>query len=135
MRLFLKVHPEASLLSVVATGKFTLIEAKRTFIQILEAVALHKTSKVLIDGLQVTGKPETMERFYYGEFAASTVRDYRERGVSPSTQFAYLLKKPVCDPMRFGEVVAVNRGMFVKVFENSALLYKWLRVDPPTNQI
>jgi hypothetical protein len=120
MSMLLEIHPEAGLLNVAATGEFSLKEAKRTFLQMLEAVALHKIKKVLFDGRQLVGKPQTMERFYYGEFAARSVADFRERGVSGATRFAYVLREPVLDPQRFGENVAANRGMDVKAFDERA---------------
>jgi hypothetical protein len=127
MRMLIEIHSNAGLLKVVATGKFSLKEAKRTFLQMLEAVALHKAKKVLFDGQQLVGEPETMERFYYGEFAARSVADFSERGVSRATRFAYLLSEPVLDPERFGENVAYNRGMCVKAFDNAAEALQWLR--------
>jgi hypothetical protein len=44
-------------------------------------------------------------------------------------QFAYLLIPPVGDPQRLGENAAVNRGMFVKVFEDLDDALKWLGID------
>jgi hypothetical protein len=76
----LQIHPESDLLKVVAEGKFSLEEGKRTFLQMLEAIALHKTRKVLFDGRKLIGNPETMERFYYGEFAARAVASSVEPG-------------------------------------------------------
>lgn len=130
MSILLAMRCESDLLNVKATGKFSLREAKRTFVEILEAVARHKIKRVLFDGRKLVGKPETMERFYYGEFAAHMVRDFAQRGVLTSTQFAYLLKEPVLDPGRFGETVAVNRGMLVKAFDRPEDALRWLGVSP-----
>jgi hypothetical protein len=130
MSIQLEIRPEPGFLSVGATGTFSLDEAKRAFLEMLEAVALHKTQKVLLDGRQLLGKPEAMERFLYGEFAAKTVRDFEVRGVSRATRFAYVLKEPVLDPKRFGENVAVNRGMIIKVFDNPEDAFQWLEIAP-----
>lgn len=72
-----------------------------------------------------------MERFYYGEFAAQEIRTFVNFGVSLATQFAYVLEKPVLDPQRFGETVAVNRGLYVKTFENVEDALAWLGISPP----
>jgi hypothetical protein len=130
MSMLLKIRPESSLLNVGAKGEFSLKEAKRTFLEMLEAVSLHKTKKVLFDGRKLTGRPETMERFYYGEFAAQSVANFAKRGVSLATQFAYVLKEPVLDPRRFGETIAVNRGMIVRVFDTLEDALKWLGISP-----
>ena len=95
-----------------------MVEAKRTFLEMLEAVARHKVNKVLFDGRTLAGDVQTMERFFYGKFAAQTVRRFADRGVSPGTQFAYVLEEPVLDPRRLGETAARNRFMNVKAFDN-----------------
>ena len=45
-------------------------------------------------------------------------------GIVP--RFAYVAHAPVRDPERFGETVAVNRGMNVKVFETPEDAMEWL---------
>lgn len=126
MSMLLEIRAESDRLIVDAMGKFSLKEGKRTFLELLEAIALHKLKKVMLDGRKLTGRPETMERFYLGVFAAQAVADYANRGVSPATRFAFVLIEPVLDPQRFGETVMVNRGMVVKVFDNPGDALQWL---------
>lgn len=126
MSMLLEIHPESGFLSVVATGQFSLEEAKRTFLQILEAISISKSTKVLVDGRELMGEPEFIERFYYGKFAAQKTANFS--GVSPLTLFAYVLKEPIRDPKRFGENVAVNRGMRVKVFDTPDEALRWLGI-------
>jgi len=128
--MLLKIHPESGFLKVDVTGKFSLKEAKRTFLEILEAVAQHKMRKVLFDGRGLMGEPKTIERFYYGEFAAETVVKLVYRSLSFAPQFAYVLEEPVLDPQRLGETVAVNRGMDVKAFDNLEDALGWLGIAP-----
>ena len=128
-----EIRPDSDLLRVSMTGKFSLEEAKRTFLETMEAVALHRTKRVLLDGRTLTGNPRTIERFYYGEFAAQTVAQYQSRGVSLATPFAYVLSEPVLDPERFGETVAVNRGMEVMAFDNLREALQWLSI-PSANK-
>jgi hypothetical protein len=130
MSMRLETRVETGFLCVVAVGEFSLEEAMRTFLEMLEAVAQHEVKKVLFDGRALTGEPETMERFYYGEFAARTVVKFADHGVSPFTQFAYVLREPVLDQDRFGETTAVNRGMYVKAFDNLEDAFQWLGVAP-----
>lgn len=133
MSIQLKISPEPGILVVDAMGKFSLQEAQRTFIEILEAVSEHQTRKVIVDGRKLIGNPEIIERFFFGEFAAQTVADYEDRGVSRATKFAYVLKEPMLDPLRFGETVAVNRGMHVKAFDCPEEALQWLGIAPVTN--
>jgi hypothetical protein len=131
MSMKLEVCPESGFLRVSAAGKFSIGEAKRTFLEMLEAVAQYKVKKVLFDGRGLAGKPETMERFYYGEFVARAVAEFADRGMlSRSTHFGYVLEEPVLDPKRFGETVAVNRGVYVRAFGNLQDAFGWLGILP-----
>ena len=131
MSMKLEVCPESGFLRVDAVGEFSLGEAKRTFLELLEAVARHKVGKVLFDGRGLAGEPKTIERFFYGEFVARAVAEFADRGMlSRSTQFGYVLEEPVLDKRRFAETVAVNRGMFVKTFDNLQDALGWLGILP-----
>ena len=121
-----QIQSGSDILNAVITGKFSLEEAKQTFREILEAVALQKSKKVLIDCRTVVGQPRVIERFFYGQFAAEMVISYEDRGISPGTPFAYVADEPVLDPKRHGETVAVNRCMNVKAFENPEEALEWL---------
>src|SRR6516225_6140642 len=121
-----EVRPDGDLLMVCAMGEFSLEEAKRIFLEMMEAVALHAAKRVLLDGRTIKGNPKTIERFFYGEFAADAVAKHYARSVVGATRFAYVLTEPVLDPQKFGETVAVNRGMLVKVFDNLEQAIHWL---------
>ncbi len=130
MNMRLQISAGSGFLQVNAKGRFSLPDAKRTFLEMLEAVARHELDKVLFDGRSLAGSPTVMERFYYGEFAARAVADYTARGVPRATRFAYVLVVPVLDPARFGETVAVNRGMLVRTFEHPEDALGWLEIAP-----
>jgi len=127
--MLIKVTAEPRYLRVISSGHFTLAEAERTFLQVIDAVALHKTDKVLFDGRDVIGEPTIIQRFYYGDFAARIVARYAAESGNPWPQFAYVLEEPVLDPNRFGEKVARNRGMNMKVFDNLEEAFTWLELE------
>jgi len=133
MSLIQQISAEPDFLYVRTKGEFSLEEAQENFIAMLQAVAQHKVKKVLMDGREVTGEPETMERFFYSEFAAESVMKFAKHGVSLATQFAYVLEEPVLDPNRFGETVAVNRGVLMKAFDTLEEARQWLKVAPLSN--
>jgi SpoIIAA-like len=119
------MHFESGLLSVDASGDFSLEGAKQAFLEMLSAVAKHQAEKILFDGRNVRGKPEEIERFFYSDFAAREVRSIVvEHRIVP--RFAYVMHEPLRDPGKYGETVAVNRGMNVKVFETPADAIEWL---------
>jgi hypothetical protein len=128
--MILEILPEPGFLHAKAAGQFSLEDAKKTFMELLDAVAQRQVKKVLFDGRELSGEPEPMERFYYGKFAAGAVVRSATPGVSPATQFAFVLKEPVLDPEKFGETVAVNRGMLVRAFETPGEALQWLGVAP-----
>jgi hypothetical protein len=129
--MILNISAGSGLLCVIVTGEFSLEESKRNFLEMLDAVAEHKTKKVLLDGRELKGDPSAFHRFLYGEFAAhAVVRYVLERRVPRALQFAYVLHEPVLDPQRLGETVAVNRGMRVKAFDNLEDALGWLRLAP-----
>jgi hypothetical protein len=134
MSMQIDLRRDSDLLRVCATGKFSLEEAKRTFLEMMEAVALHGIKRVLFDGRTITGDPETMERFYYGEYAAQRVAEYQRRNASGAPRFAYVLRAPVLDRARFGETVAVNRGMVVKAFDSLEEALEWLEIPSPNKR-
>src|SRR5215204_1879625 len=118
-------------LHVVAAGEFSLEEAKRTFLEVLDSVQKLGLSKVLFDGRDVTGEPLLIERFYYGQFAAEHVKSLTEHGwEGEEPQFAYVLSEPVLDWLRFGEMVARNRGLEVRAFNNPDEAVAWLELGP-----
>ena len=120
---------ESGLLKVEASGEFSLEEAQRAFLEILRAVAQYQGEKVLLDGRNVKGEPREIERFLYGEFAAQATRKLAyEHGIFP--WFAYVLHEPLRDPDRYGETVAQNRGMMIKVFETPGEAMVWLGLTP-----
>src|SRR5688572_22884263 len=113
------------MIRAVATGPFTLETARTTFRDLIAAVGQHKARRVLFDARAVTGEPTVMERFQYGEFCAQEVLNLVEsEKVLP--RFAYVMYMPVLDYGRFGETVAINRGMRVKATDNLKEALEWL---------
>ena len=119
------MHFQSGLLSVDASGEFSLEDAKQAFLEMLEAVAQHKAEKILFDARNMKGRPKDLERFYYAEFAArETHRIVIEHKIVP--RFSYVTREPLRDPTRLGETIAVNRGMNVKTFETVEDAIEWL---------
>jgi hypothetical protein len=118
------------LLRVTVTGEFSLENSKRNFLETLQVLREYRLPKVLFDGSKLTGEPTTMDRFHYGEFIASEFNKFViAEGFVP--RFAYVIAPPVIDPQRFGENVAVNRGMNARIFDNFSDAYQWLEINDP----
>ena len=121
---------ESDLLTIDADGSFSLEGAKLAFQEVLAAVAQYQAKKVLLDGRKVMGKPREFERFLYGEFAAQECMKLIDSHKFVP-RFAYVLHEPLRDPERYGEIVAVNRGMLVKTFETPEAALEWLGLTSP----
>ena len=117
---------ETGYLHVAIRGEFCVEDAQRTFLEVLEVAMRNRLFRVLLDGLEITGEPTVIERFYYGKFAAAAVTLSTGQDGTFIPKFAYVLEHPVLDPGRFGETVAVNRGMNVKAFEDLEAARRWL---------
>lgn len=127
MSMKIEIEEHEGLLRVIASGGFSMASAFNRFLEMLDAVERTGGKKILVDGRTVSGNPEIIERFIYGEFAAKAVARYMMGGTSRRMpQFAYVLHVPMRDPSRFGETVAVNRGMWVKVFGSVDEALEWL---------
>ena len=129
MEVAFNIRADEGLLYATLSGAFSLEEAQRTFLQILATLEQHEVSKVVVDGRPVTGEPSPVERYFYGEFVANEASKQCSRMRWNHPQFAYLLIPPVGDPQRLGENAAVNRGMFVKTFEDPDDALKWLGIE------
>src|SRR5829696_5884673 len=126
MPMTVKIAVRGNVLNVFVSGDFVLEEAKHTFLEVAEAVAENKSEKVLFDGRSIRGNPSVIERFYYGEFTADSLRG--SQAIASLPRFAYILHEPVLDPLRLGETVATNRGMNVRAFDNREEAIQWLGV-------
>ncbi len=127
MGMSLTINSEPEFLRATVKGDFSLEEGKKIMLEIMNAAARHKDEKVLIDGRELRGNPKTIHRFYLGKLAAQIVlKCVQKGGQCHVPQLAYVLETPVLDPRRFGETVAVNRGVFVKVFDNIDDALEWL---------
>ena len=132
MGLNTKVSSRPENVHVHAEGDFSLEDARRDFVRILRVVESTGLGKILFDGRDVTGEPEALERFFYGDFVAAAVRAMVGRGWAGGTpQFAYVLEEPVLDPGRLGETVARNRGMNMRAFDNISEALEWLELQEP----
>jgi hypothetical protein len=127
MTIEIAVNPER--LNIWLAGTFSLAEAKKCCQLIIQSVVEHQSTRVLIDGRNITGKPTVMERYLYGEFKALTVANSSNRSIALSARYAYVLMPPVRDPNRFGETVAVNRGLILKTFESVEEAQQWLELS------
>jgi hypothetical protein len=125
----LKTSNEAGYLRAVGRGEFVLREAEKQFMDLLDRVVQTGAERVLFDGREVTGEPDAIERYFYGDFVAQATTRLPRSAVPKPPKFAYVLQEPVLDANRLGETVARNRGMAMRAFDNEQQAIAWLMSD------
>jgi hypothetical protein len=126
----IEILPDELLLRVSISGDFSLNESNSIATRIFQHLGQHALQKVLVDFRQVKGEPKVIERFLHAVFIASEMDRFAGAGVSRATRFAYLGTEPMIDRGRFGETVAVNRGINVKVTDSMEEALRWLENEP-----
>src|SRR4051794_5760519 len=105
------------------TGPCSLAEVKKVWSQAVDAALEHGNSRVLIDASGVTGDLSMIERYQSSEFLADEIM---RRALGKIKKFAVCGNEPPLDPSRFGELVAVNRGVNAKVFTQLDEAIRWV---------
>ena len=124
------VTSEKDFLHARVTGDFSLTEANDMLVDVFQALIQHGHQKVLIDCRRLKGEMTTLERFVHATFAVQEMNESAAAGVSRATRFAYVGEEPLIDRARFGETVALNRGLNVMVAVSMEKALQWLEIDP-----
>ena len=116
-----------SYLSVTLSGHFSLSDVKIMYTDALESLLDNNFSKLFFNAYKVKGKVTTIDRYYFGEFAAFESLEYMRKGLLKIAVSIYG-REPIIDPERFGEIVARNRGLNLKVTTNKNEAFQFLGV-------
>jgi hypothetical protein len=111
---------------VVASGIYDALEVQQVLREAIAAASAHQQTKVLVDCRELTGTPGTMQRF---DLADTITRFYHERRGASVIRLAIVGAEPLIDPARFGETVALNRGLPIKVTTDLEEALRWLGLD------
>jgi len=114
--------------SVIVSGYFSLSEAKKMYTDALDTLVDKKFSKLFFDVHKVKGYVKTIDRYFLGEFAALESLKYMEKGLLGLTASFYGIE-PIIDHERFGELVARNLGLNLKVTTDKKEALHFLGVE------
>ena len=123
-------EPKEGFLHIFLEGEYDLPEIPRILQGIIDGCVDHKATKVLIDLRSLAGNMTSMERFNIAQAFALKYFDELKAGRISPIRFAYLGNYPMIDPNKFGETVAVNRGLTLKATTELKEALDWLLVDP-----
>jgi hypothetical protein len=116
---------EEDLILVTASGEYSLVKANNLFKFSIDNVLAHNKNKILVDVTSLTGSIPFFDRYQYAEFLAN----YKAEHASKIHKIAVVGKEPIVDKDRFGETVAVNRGVNGRVFTEMSQALAWLDTD------
>jgi len=118
-----KMQKKGDYLLVTCQGRYEGTGVLDVHQQALDHAIEEGLRAILVDTTGLHGhSPTTMDRFGFGE----AIAEMQRRGRT-TVWIAFVGRKPIVDPDRFGETVAVNRGAFAKVFENTDEAVAWIR--------
>ncbi len=126
-----KLVAKKDYLHLICKGPYNPSEIPALVHQVIEACEKSKPSNFLLDFLSVQGELSTMDRFLLSSNFALKYLSGRMTGKFPSCVFAVVGTPPLLDPKKFGETVAVNRGVHVRNFGEIREALDWLGVEPP----
>jgi hypothetical protein len=126
-----KLEIKKDYLHLIGKGPYNPSEIPVLIHQVIEACEKCKPSKFLLDFLSVQGELSTMDRFHLAANFAVKYIGGRMAGKFPACKFATVGKPPLFDPKKFGETVALNRGVYVRNFGEIRKALDWLEVEPP----
>lgn len=129
MTMDVDLQPRKHYLRATVSGAYSLRAAQDAYDHAVKAAVAAGHTRVLIDASSVQGGPTQDERYMLGLFVAAEQRILASRTPPVEVQVAVYACKPLIDPERFAETVAVNRGAKVKVSEQLDEALAWLGVS------
>lgn len=106
-------------------GEYSIHEATRVFKFIIDTAVENIKSRILVDVFNLRGYITVIERFQMSEFLAMYAQ---ENALGKIYKMAFAGNEPLVDRGRFGETVAVNRGLRTKVFTDLDEALAWVKV-------
>ena len=118
MKDYVNIYEEEGILRVDASGVFKASKARAFFEQIINEARAKNLDKVLVDTRSFSGELSLMERYGIGTLLGE-LRPMRIR-------LAFVVRPSVAWPDRFGENVADNRAVNMRVTTDLPQALDWL---------
>lgn len=113
-------------LQLLFSGSYTLDKAFHAFKFAVDQAIAYNYSRILMDAFGVKGIIPRMDRYHYAEFLANYIR---QNALGKIHRISMTGPIPIVDHNRFGETVAVNRGVNARVFTNREEALSWVLAD------
>ena len=119
----IEITVEEDFLLISARGNYSLSNANNLIKLAIDNGLSHNKSKILIDITDITGSIPLFNRFQFSEFLFNYIRKH---ALGKVNRIAVVGKEPIVDKERFGEIVAKNRGVNVRVFTDMSQASTWM---------
>lgn len=113
-------------LHVFLEGDYESNLSMKAIQDVMNACVKHQSDKVLVDVRNLGGNMTAMDRFNIAQDFTAKYFKEKKAGRISHVRFAYLGNYPLIDPNRFGETVAVNRGLTMKASTELKGALDWL---------
>lgn len=123
MNIDINISIEPNHVYLRCAGPYSLTGAKRVFQTAVEVASESDRSRVLIDAFGITGHIPTLDRFQIAVFLTECTAT---QSLVRLSRIAVVGDEPLIDPDRFGETVAVNRGINAKAMKSLDEGVEWL---------
>ena len=127
MTLSIKATYEEPVLMVTVSGKFSQASAKSTFGETLESMAQLQAYRLLVDCRTMILPDSVSEVFEYASFVAESLTRHLADDMAVIPRLAYVFGAGHEAIVKFGETVAMNRGMDLRVFADFDEAHTWLK--------
>lgn len=125
MSIKFEIQIRAERVNVICEGSYEFGDALHIIESALETAVAHKLNRILFDCKKLTGTQTMMQRY---ELAEQTAHIYARRSGGGCIFMAVVGNEPFLDPERFGEEVAINRAVPLKVTTDMQEALDWLQV-------
>ncbi len=126
MKITLSFEMRQNYMFVKATGVFSVQDAIDTIPKALATADSFGATRILVDCLELTGAPSVADYYQYSKSVAAEFLKTSRISMKKVYRAAYVAKPPIFDEHLFIELVALNRGATVKLFENTTDAIAWL---------
>ena len=122
----LNITNKENYLLAEVSGEFDYTTDHKLFTELIESCFTYNRPKLLLDAINLKGFLSTFQRYNIALSVTNTIRKNFDKGI---IQISIVGTEPLIDPDRFGETVATNRGLIVKVTTDMEEALKWLQSE------
>lgn len=117
---------EEDFIILLASGTYSLSNANYLFKHSIDSSLLHNKRKILIDVTNIRGTIPFFDRF---QFAENLAIYKAQHALAKVNKIAVVGHEPIIHKDKFGETVAVNRGVNARTFTDMSNALIWLTED------